>query len=442
MEELTARLGIRLTEMQSAMAETCSAGNSVVLLSPTGSGKTLAYLLPLCARLDAASGGVQMVVIVPSRELARQSEEVFRRMNTSLRSVCCHGGRSAMEEHRRLREVKPQVVFCTPGRLNDHLGKENIFGGTVRTLVIDEFDKCLELGFQEEMERIASRLRHVEQYVLTSATDAQEIPGFLARLARHVADPPTRLDYLEGLADLRRRQRYFVVRSPRKDKLETLAKLLSGQDDGLALVFVSHRESADRVWTYLKSCGFSAEAYHGGMEQERRERALAKFRSGCSNVLVATDLAARGLDIPEVRAVVHYHPAASADAFTHRNGRTARWDAEGTVYVVLHEEEPLPDFVPEEAGTLDVEQVSVSPTRPRWSALYIGRGRKDKLSKADIVGFLCKKGGLRSGDIGSIVLSARFACVAVAGARMKAVLQAVAGEKIKGMRTLVEPMRR
>lgn len=442
LEKMIDKLGFHLTEMQSAAAMACREGKNVVLLSPTGSGKTLAYLLPLCAKLNADSDSVQAIVVVPSRELAQQSEAVFRQLKTTLRSVCCHGGRPAMDEHRKLREVKPQIIFCTPGRLNDHLDKENILGGTVTTFVIDEFDKCLELGFQEDMERIVRRLSFVNQYVLTSATDAGLIPEFMKQFAGRSHKESVRLDYLCGMEELRQRQKYYVVHSPRKDKLETLAHLLSAQEDGLSVCFVTHRESADRIGSYLKNIGFYVEVYHGGMEQEQRERALSKFRSGCCNVLVATDLAARGLDIPEISSVVHYHPAASADAFTHRNGRTARWDAEGSVYILKHDAEELPEYVPSEAGDMDVESVPVAPQKPVWSALYIGRGRKDKLSRMDIVGFLCKKGGLRSEDIGRIELSAHFACVAVARSKVKSVLQAVSGEKIKGMKTLIEPMRR
>lgn len=428
--------------MQQAAFDACLRGDHTVLLSPTGSGKTLAYLLPLISRIDVDSSQVQAVVIVPSRELAQQSAAALARLKTPVRSVCCHGGRPAMTEHRTLREVKPHLVFSTPGRLNDHLTKENILGGTVTTLVIDEFDKSLELGFHDEMAQIARRLPFVRQCVLTSATDAPEIPAFIRQFTTKGGAASTRLDYLSEGDKLQARQRYFIVDSPRKDKLETLGRLLSSLEDGQAVVFVLHRESAERIGHYLRTNGFSQEVYHGGMEQDARERALSKFRSGCSNILVATDLAARGLDIADIRAVVHYNPAPSAEAFTHRNGRTARWDASGSIYVIRHADEPLADFVPRDAEHLDVETVSLAPRQPRWTAVYIGRGRKDKLSKMDIVGFFCKKGGLRSEDIGSIELSAHFACVAIARSKVKAVLQAVTGEKIKGMKTLIELMRR
>lgn len=441
-EQILSKLGFTLTPMQEAAIDAVNSRRNVVLLSPTGSGKTLAYLLPVCSSLNAEAQHLQAVVVVPSRELAQQCDEVFRSLKTPLRSVCLHGGRPTMNEHRTLKEVKPHIVFATPGRLLDHLNKENILGGTVKVLVVDEFDKCLELGFLEEMENVVRRLSRVQQCVLTSATDAEEIPAFIGVFEKAQGSVATRLDFLENSEELHRRQKFHIVPSPRKDKLETLARLLSVQQDGLAMVFVLHRESADRVGKYLQEKGFCAEVYHGGMEQERRERALSKFRSGCSNILVATDLAARGLDIPEVRSVIHYHPSADADAFVHRNGRTARWDAGGNIFLITSEGEVLPEYAPADADVVDVEENAIMPVLPRWSAVYVGRGKKDKLSRMDIVGFFCKKGGLRSDEIGRIELGAHYACVAVSRTKLRSVLKAVAGEKIKGMKTLIEPMRR
>ena len=441
-EQILSKLGFTLTPMQEAAIDAVNSRRNLVLLSPTGSGKTLAYLLPVCSSLNAEAQHLQAVVVVPSRELAQQCDEVFRSLKTPLRSVCLHGGRPTMNEHRTLKEVKPHIVFATPGRLLDHLNKENILGGTVKVLVVDEFDKCLELGFLEEMENVVRRLPRVQQCVLTSATDAEEIPAFIGVFEKVQGSVATRLDFLENSEELHRRQKFHIVPSPRKDKLETLARLLSVQQDGLAMVFVLHRESADRVGKYLQEKGFCAEVYHGGMEQERRERALSKFRSGCSNILVATDLAARGLDIPEVRAVIHYHPSADADAFVHRNGRPARWDAGGNIFLIMSEGEVLPEYAPADADVVDVEVNTITPVLPRWSAVYVGRGKKDKLSRMDIVGFFCKKGGLRSDEIGRIELGAHYACVAVSRTKLRSVLKAVAGEKIKGMKTLIEPMRR
>ena len=385
---------VSLNDMQTAMSESCVKDNNVILLSPTGSGKTLGYLLPVVRKIDPEKDYLQVVVVVPSRELAIQSEEVLKKMKLGIRSLSLYGGRPAMEENRKIKEVKPQMVFATPGRLLDHLSKDNLLGGGVSVLVVDEFDKCLELGFLDDMQRIAAAFTFTRQCLLTSATDMEALPDFIARLGAGRKMEAKKLDFLQDSESLEARLKITQVASPRKDKLETLGKLLSYVKGEPAIVFVAHRESVDRIAGYLKQSGFSVVAYHGGMEQELRERALYKFRSGCVNVMVSTDLAARGLDIPEVKAIIHYHLPLTQEAFIHRSGRTARWESTGEAFLIVGPEETLPEFVEPDAE-LEVESETVKPVSPRWTTLYIGRGKKDKLSKMDVVGFLCKKGGLK-----------------------------------------------
>lgn len=437
-KQILANLGFQsLTPMQEAMYQAGASRGGVVLLSPTGSGKTLAYLLPLVAQVDATVDSLQAVVVVPTRELAQQSQEVLRRMKTGLRAMALYGGRPAMQEHRVIRELKPQIVFATPGRLNDHLDKDNLNAYGVRVLVIDEFDKCLELGFQEEMNRIVTRVKQAQYSWLMSATDAEEIPAFMNRMASHFEQ----LNFLATQTHLEQRIEVKQVVSPLRDKLETLGHLLTDLKGTPAIVFVAHRESVERVGAWLKQEGFASVMYHGGMDQEVRERALYKFRSGVANVLVSTDLAARGLDIPEVGAVVHYHLPLKAEDFTHRNGRTARWESLGCIYLITGPEEALPDFVGEVAECL-VSTGAFRPVPSRYACIYIGRGKRDKLSKGDILGFMCKQGGLTSADIGRIDVAAHHAYAAVLRTRVKGLLKQVAGEKIKGMKTLIEETRR
>ena len=167
------KLGITaLNDMQREAGDAILRGKQdVVVLSPTGTGKTLAYLLPLVELVDARQDVPQALVIVPGRELAMQSDRVLKDLGSGLRSAACYGGRTAMEEHRRLKEVKPQIIFGTPGRLNDHLDKGNISPYAVRYLVIDEFDKCLEMGFHDEMARLLKKLPGVRRHILLSATE-------------------------------------------------------------------------------------------------------------------------------------------------------------------------------------------------------------------------------------------------------------------------------
>ena len=425
-----------LNLMQQEMWAVGDKTNDMILLSPTGSGKTLAYMLPLCRHINVDSENLQAVVVMPSRELAQQSEDVLKSLRLPIRSMSVYGGRPAMEEHRRLREIKPQVLFATPGRLLDHIEKENISLAAVSMVVIDEFDKSLELGFSREMEGVAIRLpRKGVRRVYLSATDITGETVFQSFVG---GNKLYRLDY-SVTHEMVNRCSLYEVQSPRKDKLQTLGELLTFIGGRPTIVFVGHRESVGRIATYLDDLGFYVDSYHGGLDQEQRERSLYKFRSGSTNVLVSTDLAARGLDIPEVEAVVHYHLPLTEDVFTHRCGRATRWENIGESYLLRGPEETLPTFLPiaEKIQELPNE---VKPTAPIWTTLYIGRGKKEKLSKVDIVGLLCKKGGLRSEEIGKIDVKEHKSYVAVARKKVRSLLNNIKGEKIKGMKTLIEEM--
>ena len=426
----------QLNPMQEAAIDAWGEGKDLVLLSPTGSGKTLAYLLPVLGRLQVGVEGVQAVVLVPSRELALQTEQVFKSMNTSFKAVSCYGGRPAMEEHRTLKGVRPSLVIATPGRMNDHLGKGNIEASSIRTLVIDEFDKSLELGFHDEMDSVISRLPALRRRFLLSATDAEEIPQFAG-----VGNQAIRLDFLSDEEQIPSRIRLHVVHSPEKDKLKPLADLLCTLGDASSIVFVNYREAVERVGKYLQSVGIACGMFHGGMDQPDRERALYCFCNGSCHVFVCTDLAARGLDIPHIDNVIHYHLPANEDGYIHRNGRTARWEAEGDAFLLIHAEEQVPDYVrdiPEEF------QLPLNPPKPKpakWATIYIGRGKKDKLSKGDIMGFLSKKGGLNRDEVGRIDVKEHYAFVAILRKKLTQTLNLVRGEKIKGMKTIMEESR-
>lgn len=405
----------------------------MVLLSPTGSGKTLAYLLPLVQHLNSQQAGVQALVLVPTRELAIQTEGVLKQMKTPFKAMSCYGGHPAMDEHRTMKGLQPTLIIGTPGRLNDHLHKLNFDASTVTTLVIDEFDKCLELGFQEEMNEVISQLPGLKKRVLLSATDAEAIPHFVGMEKQGFV----KLNFLPQ-ETVSQRIDLRLVHSPQKDKLETLHKLLCNLGNHSTLVFVNYRESVDRVVSYLKAQRFPCDRFHGGMEQEHRERALYKFRNGSTLVLVSTDLAARGLDIPGIEHVVHYHLPVNEEAFTHRNGRTARWQATGTSYLIMHDEEQLPSYVSEKAIPLSLPEQLAKTPKSQWSTLYIGKGKKDKLNKVDIVGFLCKKGGLALDEVGQVDVKEHHSFVAIKRSKLKQLLTLVRGEKIKGMKTIME----
>jgi superfamily II DNA/RNA helicase len=376
-----------------------------------------------------------MLVVVPGRELALQSQTVLKNMGSGLRSMALYGGRATMDEHRKMREVQPQVVFATPGRINDHLLKENVSPLFIKYVVIDEFDKCLEMGFREEMSLLMGRLRHTEQLVLLSATDAEEIPRFV-RMGKTV-----RLDYLVEEEQVSERVLLYKVVSPSKDKLETLARLLLGFGDESSVVFLNYRDSVERTASFLREQGFAVSVFHGGMEQKQREDALYKFSNGSANVFVSTDLGSRGLDIPDIQNIVHYHLPLHEQELVHRVGRTARWDKQGRTFFIVGPEEQLPEFVDcdtEEYSLPSLPREGLGVSLPPMATLYIGKGKKDKISKGDIVGFLCKKGGLQPSEIGRIDVMERYAYVAVSRPRFAQVLRLTQGEKIKGIKTKKE----
>ena len=429
---------LRIDELNGMQQDTMKAllhtDRDVTVLAPTGSGKTLAYLLPLATRLNAANNNVQAVVIVPSRELAMQSCEVFRSMGTGMRAAALYGGRATMDEHRTITRTKPQIVFATPGRLNDHIDKLNFTVDDVRWLVIDEFDKCLRMGFRAEMQKAVESLPNVERRVLLSATDAEEMPSFV-RMGR-----TERIDYLADDEQTPDRIGLYTVKSPEKDKLHTLAMLLRDFGEAQTIVFLNYRDGVERTAQFLTGEGFTVSAFHGGMDQKQREDAVYRFTNQSANILVGTDLAARGLDIPDVANIVHYNLPVGEDEYIHRVGRTGRWDATGRAFMILGPEETLPEYVkePTEEYAIPADVTGKPMPRPRMRTLYIGKGKKDKISKGDILGFLCKTCGLQGSDIGRIDVYERYAYAAVTRTLADKVVKKAAGTKIKGVKTRVE----
>lgn len=422
----------KLNPMQEKAFETILQQTETVLLSPTGSGKTLAYLLPLVQLLDRAVNQVQALIIVPSRELAIQIDGVFRKMGTGYKATLCYGGHKRETEENNLVQP-PAIIIGTAGRLADHLRRGNFSAEQISTLVLDEFDKSLELGFLEEMKFIIWSLKGLNKRILTSATEAVEVPDFIGLVN------PVKLDYLEGAAELDLGLKQVI--STDKDKLNTLFKLLCALGNKPTIIFCNHRESVERTSNLLKEKGIINEFYHGGMEQQERDSALCKFRNGTVNFLVTTDLASRGLDIPGIRYIIHYHLPATEDVYTHRNGRTARMEERGTSILIIGPEEEIPSFVDSGIETMALPQTDVLPEKPKWSTLFIAAGKKDKVNKIDIVGFLSNKGQLKKDDIGLIEVKDYFSFAAVRKLKVGNALELIKQEKIKNKKVKIEMAR-
>ena len=419
-----------LNEMQLASIDAIENNPNVILLSATGSGKTLAFLLPVLKTLDPEINNTQALIIVPSRELAIQIDDVFRKMQTGFKVTLCYGGHKRETEENNLKEA-PTVIIGTAGRLADHIRRNNFSLENITTLVLDEFDKSLELGFKEEMFFIVGSLKNVNKRILTSATNAVPVPDFIG------FTEPVRLNFLSETENTASMLDIKTVFSPDKDKVPTLFKLICYLGNRSTVVFCNHRESVERTSNMLTEKGILNVFYHGGMEQQERDSALCKFRNGTSNVLVTTDLASRGLDIPHIRYIIHFHLPATEDVFTHRNGRTARMDASGTAILILSEDEKLPGFI-SEVENIELPETDSLPEKPKWSTLFIAAGKKDKVNKIDIVGFLSKKGELKKEDIGIIDVKDFFSFVAVRKIKVGHVLQLIKNEKIKNKKVKIE----
>jgi len=418
-----------LNELQTKALETALLDGDLVLLSDTGSGKTLAFLLPILALMDEEAAGTQALIVVPSRELAIQIEQVFKTMGTGMKITCCYGGHLRETEENNLIEA-PAVIVGTPGRLADHIRRNNIHTDTIRILVLDEFDKSLELGYEEEMSFIMGSLRSLDKRILTSATAATEIPDFVGLRSVHT------LDFLSG--EMTKRLTLQQVYSEDKDKIDSLFRLICRIGARSAVIFCNHRESVERVSALLKEKGIVNVFYHGALEQPERDSALAKFRNGSSDILVTTDLAARGLDVPNIRYIIHYHLPATEEIFTHRNGRTARMDASGTAIFILSPDESLPSYIQEQPETLELPAATTLPAKPKWTTLFVSAGKKDKVNKVDVVGFFTNKGQLKKEDIGLIEVKDFFCFVAIRKSSVSHVLQLIKDQKLKNKKVKID----
>ena len=433
-EKFLSNLNIEaLNQMQTASLEATAKNENIILLAPTGSGKTLAFLLPVVISLTPEIDQPQVLIIVPSRELAIQIDDVFRKMQTGFKVTLCYGGHKRETEENNLKQA-PAVIIGTAGRLADHIRRNNFSLDKITTLVLDEFDKSLELGFTEEMSFIIDSLPQVSKRILTSATHAVPIPDFIG-----LTNPVT-LNFLSETGIMPSMLDIKTVFSADKDKLDILFKLICYLGNRSTIVFCNHRESVERTSNLLTEKGILNVFYHGGMEQQERDSALCKFRNGTSNILVTTDLASRGLDIPNIRYIIHYHLPGTEDVFTHRNGRTARMDASGTAILILSAEEKLPEYIAD-VENIELEGAYPLPEKPKWSTLFIAAGKKDKVNKIDIVGFLSKKGELKQEDIGLIEVKDFFSFVAVRKIKVSSVLQLIKEEKIKNKKVKIEVAR-
>lgn len=419
-EQILEKLGIEnLNPMQLEAQKAISSSSDIVLLSPTGTGKTLAFLLPIIDLLQTDLQEVQVLILAPTRELAMQIEQVAREMGSGFKTNAVYGGRPFSQDKIDLKHP-PAILVGTPGRVADHFRRRTFDTNFIKSLVLDEFDKSLEIGFEEQMSEITKALSSVEKKILTSATRPASIPKFVG------LNTPIEINFLQTAKS---QLELKAVISPDDDKLETLVDLLCHLGNEPGIVFCNLKDSVELVSDYLYDKMINHGCFYGNMEQVDRERALVKFRNGTHQLLIATDLAARGIDIPELKFIIHFQLPLKSHEFTHRNGRTARMNRNGTAYILKTKDQELPEFIDD----ITVEAINKLPLPPasKWETLYISGGRRDKISKGDIAGLFIKQGKLKPDELGIIEIKQNHAYVSVPKSLANSIIKLVNNTRLK-----------
>ncbi len=393
-----------------------------ILLANTGSGKTLAYQIKLLNILDKTNDTDQVLIICPTRELAQQAAKNWTSLKSNRKMALCYGGHSTKNEAQQL-EQNPQVIVATPGRILDHFRRGTKGLNDFTHWIIDEYDKTLEMGFLKEINEIYKYGGHLNSIQLVSATKIDQLPDIFSDMTFSTSD------FLhEEKPDIT----FGSVEAIGHDKLFALVSFLAALKPGPTLIFCTHREATERISQHLSEYGKSNVLFHGGMDQPERERALIKFKNGTVNILVCTDLAARGLDIPDISYVVHYQFPHTMEDFTHRNGRTARMQKDGKVYLIHSAEEPLPSYSKELKIKREKVPVEIGDFQDTgWTTLYISGGRKEKIRKMDIAGFFMKDMHCDVNDIGIIDVFDSYSYVAIKNKRYQKIKGDLYRTKIK-----------
>jgi ATP-dependent RNA helicase DeaD len=432
MEKILAKLGIaERNAMQLEAEKSIIENKNTLLLSPTGSGKTLAFLMPLLDIIQKDLEQIQVMILAPSRELAMQIESVWREMGTGIKISAFYGGHTVEVEMNSLKNP-PLVLVGTPGRIADHFTRHSINSKSVKTIIFDEFDKSLEMGFHEQIQFILEHLPKPEKQVFVSATQGITIPSFVNTEGLNV------LDFIDVNVRNEKLSLRFIKTNNKKLALISLLGHIAQEP---TLIFCNQRDEVEEVANSLTSRGINCVIFHGKIEQVDREKALIKFRNGSVRYLISTDLAARGLDIPEIENVIHYQLPFHKQEFVHRNGRTARMHASGVAYFFDEENEKLPAYLDELPEELVLENKNKQPSKEIWTTLYISGGKKDKINKIDIVGFCLQKGGIEKEALGKIEVQDFTSYFAIHTAKVSVFLKNIKDQKLKGKRMKIEVAR-
>lgn len=424
-------LGIEsLNPLQVQCLEKFQKEDELVILSPTGSGKTLAFTLPVVQAINPNyNNKIQALILAPSRELAQQIEQVVRGLRSGYKVSCFFGGHEMRFEKQSLSQA-PHILIGTPGRIADHFRRGTINGKSIEYLVVDEFDKSLEIGFKDDLSYIRMQLPNLKKKVLTSATAMDIIPDYILDGKPHFIHNKNQAEESE--------KRTIYLAEAAQSKEVVLHKLLKSLGNDPTLVFCNFKETVGEIERFLRKQGIESVSFHGGLEQKDREKNLVQFRNRSVSVLVTTDLAARGLDIPEIKHVIHLQLPVHEAEFIHRNGRTARMHKEGSVYVIKGKDYFHKDYLPRNMEQFDFntqtkEMKLDSNSNIEYITLYISKGKKDKLRKLDIVGYAIQTGGLEKDDLGLIEVKDAFSYIAVNKEKADNLIKKAKQVKLKNM---------
>lgn len=431
--EIILQSGIEeLTRMQEQAIQSAGEEKEIILSAPTGSGKTIAFLGMLLKMIPETPTGTYALIVTPTRELALQITGVFQSLKTGYKVTACYGGHRREIEENSLQEA-PALIIGTPGRIGDHIRRKNIKVENINLLILDEYDKSLEMGFLEEIGFIYSSLENLKRKILVSATTMAEWPSFLdMSKVIHLNFDDTHIPAIEL---------NLLHYKSREDKFEKLLEALCTIGNRRTIIFVNQKETVAELSQFISGKGIYNVRYHGSLEQQERETAIAKFKNGTSLFLVTTDLASRGMDVPHVRYIIHFDLPESETIFKHRNGRTARMESSGDAIIMVSESREKPDYIHE-----DIPEFGLLPDRPvpdktEWSTIYISAGKKNKVNKIDIAGFLMQTGGLKREDTGIIEVKDFYSFAAIRRSKMNALLGKGQVQKIKNKKVRIDVAR-
>ena len=412
-------------------------GKDVIAKAKTGSGKTIAFGIGILNKLQLDNFNAQALVICPTRELSQQVANEIRklaRFQSNIKVLTLCGGEPLRPQANSL-ESGAHILVGTPGRIKDHLQKKTLDLQTIHTLVLDEADRMLDMGFIEEIQSIINETPTHKQSLLFSAT----YPENIKKLSSSFQNNPIVVEVASLPEKSQTRQLFYKIKDGDGERDQAVLKLLKSYQPVSTIVFCNMKHECKELNRYLKSQGISSMALHGDLQQRERNQVLIQFSNQSCNVLVATDIAARGIDIKNLGAVINYALFPKADVYIHRIGRTGRVDKDGlAISLFMEKEKKKVDMISNYQGINitpekleDLKEKTEVFHQPLMTTLWIGGGKKQKVRPGDILGALTREGGIQGEQVGKIDVSDTYSFVAVHNAVKEKAMNCLQEGKIK-----------